>query len=158
MSLAKGLKGAKLYIGPAQATDATQTEYEALTWVEIKDIASIGEFGTEETMNVFSPLDGVNGKYKGNIDAGNPSVEYAYVYDDAGQVALRAAGDTNLAYAFKIELNDAPAANMSKTIFYSRGLVKAPKQKGGAGDDYIGEMTELGLVQLAIKVDPAVIP
>jgi hypothetical protein len=158
MSTVTAQKGRKVYIGTIANTDlADAAAYEALTFVEIKEVTSLSDFGTDETVNSVSPLVGVNRKFKGNIDAGTLDIEYSYIEADAGQVALRAAGATRDSYAVKVEENDAPTGK-TNTIYYSRGVVKAPQIKGGGGDDAVSEMCQIGFEQLIIKVDPATIP
>ena len=40
--------GAKIYISDAVSTATTQGQFEALTWIEVEQTESIGEFGDDQ--------------------------------------------------------------------------------------------------------------
>lgn len=137
----------------AAPDDLTQTQYEALTWLQVSNVGSIGEMGTTTSILTYNTLDAdVSDKDKGVDDAGDPEIEVAAKRSDLGQIAMRAAADTRLKYAFKEELNDNPGGT-SNTIFYNRGLVAGPRRPQGRREDFDLEVFTLGLVQKEIKVD-----
>lgn len=150
--------GSKLYVcATAQPAALNQSGYEALTWVLVSGVGSVGETGSNTNiLNYETWDDEVVQKAKGLTDAGSPEIEVARDPDDAGQIVMRTIADTNLIYAFKIEGNDAPNDNVasSPTIRYNRGLVTGPREPNGRNEDFDLEIYGLGLVQKQIKVDP----
>lgn len=146
-----------LSISSVATPDAlTQAGYEALVWIPIGNVGSLGESGINTNVLSYDTLTtDVSDKAKGISDAGSPQVEVARVYNDAGQVALRAAAATNLKYSFKLERTDSPDGILSNTVIYNRGLVTGPTRPGGRNEDFDLEVFTLGLVQTEIVVDPA---
>ena len=154
-------KGSKVYVcALAQNTDLIQSAYVALTWVQVGKVGNVGDFGADSTMNSYNTLDEpVTQKQKGTANAGDPQIEVASVFDDAGQIILRTFGDPlNLDnMAIKIERNDG-GAGKTNTIFYCRGVVSGPLYPGGGSDDFELERFTIGLNQLPIRVNPTIIP
>ncbi|WP_037076076.1 MULTISPECIES: hypothetical protein [Neorhizobium] len=155
-------KGTKVFVcATAQNDDLIASTFAALTWVQVGKVGNVGDFGANSTMNSYNTLDeAVTQKQKGTANAGDPVIEVASVFDDAGQVILRTFGDplnqNNM--AIKIERNDKPDADHTNTIIYSRGVVSGPLYPGGGSDDFELERFTLGLNQLPIVVGPAEIP
>lgn len=149
-------KGRKFYICTTpQATDLTQEQYEALTWVEVGNVGSIGETGTNTNIVSYDELSTETlQKQKGISNAGDPPVECARNDTDAGQIAMRAAAATKYFYATKTEDNDAPSADYTNSIYYNRGLITGPVRPNGRNEDFILEVFTLGLVQKEIVVGP----
>ena len=151
-------KGTKVYVcATAQNADLDQAGYEALTWVRVGKVGSVGDFGATSNISQYDTYDeDVSQNQKGTAKAGDPQLECASVYNDAGQIILRSFGNPleqdNM--AIKIERNDAPSG-LTNTIFYSRGVVSGPLFPGGGSDDFELERFTLALNQLAIRVDPA---
>lgn len=151
-------KGSKIYVcATEQNADLDQTGYEALTWVEVGSVGRLGDFGSTSNVSGYNTFaDKVSQKQKGTADAGDPEIECASVYNDAGQVILRTFGDPLNAdnMAIKIERNDAPSG-MTNTIHYSRGVVSGPRNPGGGDDDFELEVFTVHLNQLPVRVNPA---
>lgn len=150
--------GSKLYVcATPQNEDLTQTDYEALTWVEIGLVGNRGEQG--KITNILNyPVWGttVTQKAKGMTDAGGGDLRVARDYNDAGQVILRAAAEdigVNNNYAFKELRADGPEAGLG-TVRYNRGLVTGPRSPGGANEDFDEEIFTLAFQQTEIVVDP----
>lgn len=106
--------GCKIYIGGAlsdKASDFVASDFSAEVWTEIDGWEQMGSAG--DTAQVIS-TDLINRnrtvKQKGTRNAGQMQNVFAVLTDDAGQIALIAAEKTSLNYAFRIKLNDAPAA------------------------------------------------
>lgn len=150
--------GKKLYIcATPQPDDLDATEFGALTWVQITGVGSHGEAGTTTNILTYDTWDtDVAQKAKGISNAGDPTVELARDPDDAGQVLLRTAANTNFNYAFKIEGNDKPTDEVgaTPTIIYNRGLVVGPRRPLGRNEDFDLEVYTLGLQQREVVVDP----
>lgn len=146
----------KLFIcSTPQPNNLTLAQYQALAWIEIKAVGNVGETGESTNMLSYDTWgDTVIQKAKGMTDAGSPEIEVARIPTDPGQIALRAAGDTNLNYAFKTLKNDPATIGGTGSTFYNRGLVVGPKRPNGRNEDFDLEVFTLGLQQLEIVVDP----
>lgn len=152
-------KGTTLWVcATAQNSDLNQSQFAALTWVQVGKVGNTGDWGSTSSLPTYDTLDeAVTQKQKGMANAGDPQVECAFVASDAGQIILRTFGDpTNLNnMAIKRVLNDMPAGGTSGTIFYSRGVVSGPLNPGGGSDDFVLERYTIGLNQLPIRVNAA---
>lgn len=156
--MAKTNAGRKFYIcETAQAADLTKSQFEALTWLEVNNVGSIGESGIQTNIVSYDELGTtVTQKAKGISNAGDPAVECARNPTDPGQIALRAMALTNLDYAYKTEDNDAPSG-FTNSIYYNRGLVTGPTRPNGRNEDFVLEVFTLALNQKEIVVDPVAI-
>lgn len=147
----------KLYVcATVQNSTLSQTDYEALTWVEVSGVGSRGEMGKMTNMLSYNTWgDSVILKAKGLTDAGSVDLEVARIPTDAGQVILRAAAalGNNNNYAFKELRSDGPVGGVG-TVIYNRGLVTGPKRPGGRNEDFDLEIFTLGFQQAEIIVDP----
>lgn len=155
--MANTMKGRKLYIcATPQAIDLNQAAFEALTFVEVKNVGMIGDFGITDNLVSYDELATVvNQKQKGIGDAGSPQVDMSENPTDPGQILMRTAGDTKYQYAFKVENADATSASESNTIYYFRAVVSGPLHPGGRNQDFLLERYTLGINQKPIKVAPA---
>ena len=155
MSNYRGEVGGRLYIGTAQGADLDQAGFEALSWTEITGIGgTLGHFSPSEEIISYVLIDGSTAKGKGPKNAGALELELARDFEDAGQIALRAAGATPLAYAFKRELKDSPDGVKTNTVEYTRALVRAVETQAGSAGDFVRQTTSLEAVQDPIVVDP----
>lgn len=155
MAEAKTNAGSKLSICVTpQNEDLIETDFKALTYVQVKKVGSIGERGISTNIVNYDTLDTlVSMKGKGITNAGDPQVEMAEDLTDPGQVAMRAAGAPNVpdAYAFKIEHTDG-------SIEFLRGLVAGPNKPGGRNEDFRLNTYTIALNQQPIDVAPPVTP
>jgi hypothetical protein len=157
MAFANANAASRLFVcATPQNTDLTQSEYELLTWVEVKGIGSRGETGKQTNILTYDTWDTtVVQKAKGMTDAGSPPVEVARIPTDPGQIIMRAAGavGNNNNYAFKELRSDGLVAGQG-SVFYNRGLVTGPTRPGGRNEDFDLEVYTLGLQQEEIVVNP----
>lgn len=142
----------KLFVcATPQNADINQAAYEALDWVEITAVGSVGETGLQTNiLNYDTWGTAVIQKAKGMTDAGSPEVEVARIPDDPGQTILElggAVGNVNN-YAFKELRNDG-------TVRYNRGLITGPRWPGGRNEDFDLQVFTLGFQQEPIVVNPA---
>ncbi len=125
--------GTKLYIsddGPPASFD--QTGYEALTWTEIGDITSMGEFGRTYEDITHQPVGSRQTfHFKGGYDDGGLQLEMAHAPDDAGQVIVATALDDDDNYHFKLEYNDNPSGLTNTIDYFPAKVMSAPKSIGG---------------------------
>lgn len=150
--------GGKFYVcATPQPTNLTKEQFEALSWVEVKNVGSLPESGLTTNIVSYDTIDTqVTQKQKGISNAGDGTLELARIGDDPGQVILRTAGaPTNKQYyATKRELTDA-APGQSNTIYYNRGIIAGPAHPGGRNEDFILETFTFGNVQPEVVVNPA---
>lgn len=138
-----------------QASDLTKDQFEALTWVEVKNVGKLPESGSTTNTVKYDTIDtNVTQKAKGVSDAGGGNLEVAYTPDDAGQAALRQAAQTNYMYATKRELNDAPDDKHTNTVFYNRGIISGPTHSGGGVEDFVTETFTIANNQIEVVVPP----
>lgn len=143
--------GAKIYIGPVNSSADSETDYSALSYTEIGEVESVGEFGDQASTITFTSLaDARVRKRKGVRDAGDLNVVCANDPLDAGQIAAIAAQLTEFTYAFKIELADAADANDTDSTFYFRALVASARLSIGAANEMVKR-------NFALLIDSAVL-
>jgi hypothetical protein len=147
--------GAQIFIGPINTTAADETDYGALSYTEIGEVESIGEFGDQASTITFTSLgDARVRKRKGVRDAGDLSVVCANDPLDAGQIAAIAAQTTENTYAFKVTLADAADGNDTDSTFYFRALVASSRLNVGAANEMIKRTFNL-LIDSAIVEIPS---
>ncbi|MCX8282481.1 phage tail tube protein [Phyllobacterium sp. 0TCS1.6C] len=155
--------GAKYFIGGTTAidytTDATAiADFEALTWVEVKEVEDGGEFGDESSDVTFQSLgDGRVRHLKGARDAGTIALVVGDDPLDPGQIAMRAAEKTKFQYNFKVEYEDAPSAQYENSVDYFRGLVMSGRKNVGTGDNVLRRTFNIGISTEILTVDTALI-
>ncbi|HQS46925.1 MAG: hypothetical protein B7Y12_03825 [Rhizobiales bacterium 24-66-13] len=126
--------GAKIYIGTTAAA-ANIAAYEADTYVEIKEVQDLGEFGDEAAeIEVTAVGDARKRRLKGTRDAGLLNLVCYRDPLDAGQQALIAAEKTADAYNLKIVADDAPIGG-TPTTFYMKVLAMSAKLSFSGPDD-----------------------
>lgn len=124
--------GARLYIGgslAAQTSDFVLGDFTGQSWVAINWMENIGAFGDEAASITFDAIEQERTqKLKGTRNAGDMTLVCGIDYEDAGQIALRAAEATPNNYAFKVEFNDMPAGGTSGSLRYFIGLVMTARE------------------------------
>lgn len=135
------LAGATVSISTTAVTlPLNAAAFAALTFTPIGSVGNLGDYGSAPNIVSYNTLDTeVTSKAKGVEDAGELSIEVARIFDDPGQIAIRAAAATKFYYAVKIEYADAPTEDWSNTIMYAAGPVTGPQLLGGSTDDFIRE-------------------
>lgn len=116
----------KLYVAGVHATATdTLSEWDALTWTEVGDIVSFGEFGASFEEIIHQPVsDGQTYKFKGTKNYGSLALNLGRAPADAGQAVLITALGVYTAYDFKVALNDDPGGTGSKpTRMFFEGRV-----------------------------------
>ena len=138
-------EGSTVFIGPV--TDENDLAgLEGLTYIEIGNVESIGEFGPQANDSSFTPLKGPSVQHlKGAIDNGMLPIVYAHDPLDAGQNAVRVAAGTKFEYAIKIVLADEADANDTPTTFYARGPVFGNRTNVGGANDVRKRTSNVGL-------------
>lgn len=109
MSEIHSAAGTKLSIATVAGVPATidSAGFAAKTYVEVGEITNIGDFGATVNVINHSPLSNrIIQKFKGSINNGSGSYEFASKTSDAGQILVKAASVSDSAYAVKIEEQD----------------------------------------------------
>jgi hypothetical protein len=127
--------------------------FAGLTYVNIANVGTIGEYGNTTTMVSYNVMDRVrNLKAKGNTDGGDFTIECAVKNGDAGQLAIIAAADPDAGaqyqdnYAFEITLPNGD-------VHYLRGPVGGPTYPGGGNEDFVRMSFMVGVNEIKIVPD-----
>ena len=153
--------GTRWFIGGTTAIDYTTDagaidDFEALTWVEIKEVEDGGEIGDASSDVTFQSLgDGRVRHLKGARDAGSVSLVVGDDPMDLGQIAVRTAEQTKFLFNFKVEYEDAPSAEYSNSVDYFRGLVMSARKQVGQGDNVLRRTFTIGINTAVLTVEPA---
>lgn len=93
----------KLFIATGIPASFTKAAYEAMTWVQVKGIVSIGTIGvTDAIIDVPDLETGFTKGVKGARTGTETAVAMREIKVDPGQVALKAACQAFVEYSFKI--------------------------------------------------------
>jgi hypothetical protein len=134
MSTPYAAAGGKVYISNAAvySEPADAAAYAALTWVEVGDPESVGEFGDEAQIITAATLQDTRVfKAKGPRDAGTLPLVVLHRPDDTGQQQLITAELTNLNWGFKIELPNKLTSGGSNQLIYFMGFVASQRLNPG---------------------------
>jgi len=105
--------GSRLYIGgpiTVPSSDLNEASFAAQSWVEVGEVENLGTVGDTSAEITFDSISANRTRrLKGTRNAGTMEIVCGIDYDDAGQIAIIAAEKTIHDYAFRMELNDAPA-------------------------------------------------
>ena len=151
--------GGKVYISNGQVASTVDSlaEFQALSWIEITPVESVGGFGDQANAVTFNALDqGRIIKKKGSKDAGTVDITVAYNQGNTGQAQIRTADASNNDWGFKIEYNDASEGSPSQnTEFYFRGHVLGFKQDTLSNDNILKAVAQVA-INSAIVENPRV--
>lgn len=140
--------GAKFYIGPQNSVADDTTAYGLLSYTEVGEVVSIGDFGDVfNEVNFTALADSRVRKFKGSVNAGTITFELGLDTTDSGQNAVEAARDVTSAtlqeYAWKVELNDSGGSN--PTTFYFRGLCMSYTNNIGEVESIVGSTVNVAI-------------
>lgn len=150
--------GSILYVcSTPQPNTLARADFEALAWVQVTAMGHMGETGSKTNLLNYNTWDAdVIQKSKGLTDAGSPTLEFARIPTDPGQIIMRAIAKLPFNYAFKVVRNDPATIGGTPTILYNRGVVTGPTRPGGKNEDFDLEVFMIGLNQREVVVDPTV--
>lgn len=126
----------------------TAVAYGADTFVAIGGVESISGFGDTSAEVTFTGLtDARVQKVKGSRNAGNMTIQMAFIGTDAGQAALISAeaDNTSANYAFEVEYSDGE-------IRYFAGQVSSVVETVGGADSILMLECEVRINTSIIKV------
>ena len=77
--------------------------YAALTWVPVGEVTDLGEFGRKYNLVTHNPLGNRSTqKFKGSFNEGSITLQVGLQTDDAGQIILKAATNSDLNFSYKV--------------------------------------------------------
>ena len=136
--------GTTIAISAALPATYNSTGFAALTYTTIGEITDAGEFGKEYNLVTHNPLaDRKTYKRKGSYNNGSMTLQMGRVPDDAGQVLLLAAQDSDDSYSFKITLQDG-------TVNYFTGQVMSYRTS-------IGSVDQITSASVTVEVDSDIV-
>lgn len=143
--MAETFAGSKIYIGTTAAA-ASRSQFEADTFLEIKEVSNMGELGAAANILQFPIVsDDFVKKSKGTRNAGDPVLVVGRLPNDPGQVRVRQAEETKYFYNFKLEIADAINEEHTNTVIYFRALVAGVPMQLGGNEDFVTESYSLGV-------------
>lgn len=138
--------GSSLEVSATLPATYDQAGFEALTFTNIGEITSVGEYGRTYEKVTHNPLDKRNTvKRKGNYDEGALSMQMARDPSDAGQAILITARDDDASYAFKVTLQDG-------TVNYFTGQVMSYTTNVGSGNQITGSSVSIEIDNDVVEV------
>jgi hypothetical protein len=118
--------------------------FGALTFTTIGEITDAGEYGKEYNLVTHNPLaDRKTYKRKGSYNNGSMTLQMGRVPDDAGQVLLLSAQDSDNSYSFEVTLQDG-------TINYFTGQVMSYRTS-------IGSVDQITSASVTVEVDSDIV-
>ena len=152
---ARVYRGGKFFISTTPVTaDLNQAAYDALTWVEVKNVVSTPAMGVADNIISQDLLDtDVSQKQKGFTQVNDGELVVAFEPTDPGQIAMLAASNVRNSYGFKSQLADGTTPSTG-TKRYTWGYVGGGGDAGGGGEDFVNLTFQLALNQRPIVVNP----
>lgn len=109
--------GAVLKVSASTPATFDGTGYAALSFTTVGEITNFGEFGRVYQLIKHNPV-ATRGtqKKKGSYDEGSMALQMALDTDDAGQILMKAAVNSDSAYSFLVQMQNGDK-------YYMQGLV-----------------------------------
>jgi hypothetical protein len=149
--------GARLYIGgslAAQTVDFVEADFATQSWTPVNWMENIGAFGDEAASITFDAIEQQRTqKLKGTRNAGDMAVVCGIDYEDAGQIALRAAEATPNNYAFQVLFNDMPVGGTSGSLRYFVGLVMTARETLDTANNVMKLNATIGINSNIVRVN-----
>lgn len=134
---------------------ANAAAYQALTWINIGEVESLGSFGDTSAEVEFIAIDqGRAKRLKGSRNAGALELVCGIDYADAGQSALLDAEASINDFAFRVLFNDAPEGGTPSERYFLAKVGSASEQLDSA-DSVMKLNAALWLNTAITRVDAA---
>lgn len=131
--------GSTLAISASQPSTYNEAGYEALVFTNIGEITDLGEFGRDYALVTHNPLDTrATVKRKGSYNEGAMDLKLALDTDDAGQILLSTASESDNDYSFELTLQNGD-------VYYFQAQVMTFKIGVGSVDQITGASVKLEL-------------
>ena len=140
--------GTKLFVSASAPATNDAAGYAALTYTQVGEIITLGEFGASSSpINVDFLDDEVTQKFHGQINAGDLTVSLGRASGDAGQIILEGAVISKAKLACKVQFADG-------SIQYFRAKVFSYTANPATGN-IVQSTANIGILTVPIEVDPA---
>lgn len=138
--------GSTFAISAAAPASENSAGFDALTYTLVGEVTNIGNFGVQSSLITHMPLaDRVVRKLKGSKNNGTIDLAYALSLDDAGQVMLKTAAESDNAYSVRIVLQNG-------TKIYFRGLVMSAQREVGGVDSITAGSSQIEITSNIVEV------
>jgi hypothetical protein len=139
--------GTKLFVSAAAPATENAAGYAALTYTQVGEIITLGEFGVSVSpINVDFLDDEVTQKFHGQINAGDLSVTVGRASGDAGQIICETAVTSKAKLSCKVQFADG-------SIQYFRAKVFSYTANAATGN-IVQATIGMGVLTIPIEVDP----
>lgn len=131
--------GATLHVSASQPATYDSSGYAAITWTAVGEITDLGEFGREYVLVKHNPIyTRATKKLKGSYDEGELAMQLASDTDDAGQIILKTASQSDSDYSFKITMQNGDK-------YYGQAKVSKFKVAPGSVDNVVALSATLAI-------------
>src|SRR5678815_3813011 len=148
--------GSRLFIGgsvAAKTVDWVIGDFSGQSWVAVNWMENIGAFGDEAASITFDAIEQQRTqKLKGTRNAGDMAVVCGIDYEDAGQIAMRAAEAEPNNYAFKVQFNDAPVGGDPSERYFI-GLVMSARETLDTANNVMKLNATIGINSNIVRVN-----
>lgn len=121
--------------------------YEALDWIEVNEVESVGDIGDQWKSTTFVNMkDARERLYKTIRQGGTPDVVVGRDPLDAGQLALQAASETKFVWPIKVEYDDARSISHTNSIAYFGAQVMGDRDNIGSAENILKRTFGLSIV------------
>lgn len=147
--------GTKYFICTTPADDATDTdtEYAALTWVEVKGVTNLGEFGDSSSDITSTELGDDRVQHaKGARDGGTPAIVCNNKPSDPGQIAMYASEAEPFDFPMKIVFPDKKTPTGIGSTRYFKGKVMSVRESVGSANNPISVTFNIGINSPTVRV------
>jgi hypothetical protein len=150
--------GTQLFISgtgsaPAAAPVGLATTYDAATfagasYIQIGELTDLGSFGKKYNLVTFNPLsDRKTVKRRGSYNNGTLQLKLGDSVTNPGQIALKAAADQDISYAFKV-------VTQSGTTYYFTAQVMGWTLEVGSVDQITGLTADVEIDNDIVVANP----
>ena len=139
--------GSTLQISAANPATFDSTGYAALTYTGVGEITNMGDFGRVYNVVKHNPLSTRStNKRKGSYDPGSLDLKLGLDTDDAGQILMKAASQSDNNYSFLLTTQNGDK-------YYFQGQVTSFKVSVGGVDDITSASCQLEITASPTGVD-----
>lgn len=131
--------GTALFVCAAMPADNTAVAFAALSWIEVADITNVPSvLGREYSTSTISTVKNAHDREKkGSYKLPNADFECAWVEDDAGQIIVRGAANSNDILPFKV------VKQGGGVRYFTAQVMKFLENNGASNDAVKGAITLL---------------
>lgn len=138
--------GTTLAISATVPGALTESGFGGITFTDIGEVVTVPEYGKAFNLTTHNPLgDRQTYKFKSSFNNGSVTVQLAKDSDDAGQVIVLAAVESDNSYSFEVTLNDG-------TIQYFTAKVMSYTTNVGSVDQITGSTMQLEIDSNIVEV------